>query len=1075
MRSLGRFLSLITLTAWIGHLGAQGLGTAGISGTLADESGAALASANVEAVNTATAVSRSTVTDSQGHYSFADLPIGSYDIRASSPNLENVVRSGVTLTVGSDLIVDFVLKVRKTQDSVVVRAEVSRVETQSAAISSLVSEEQVHSLPLNGRNFEQLISLAPGVSAVPASLAQFTNTTPTNPIYGNQDNYSVSGSRPVGAAFLLDSTDISDFYNHATGSDVSGSSLGVDAIAEFQVLTNTYSAQFGGTGAAINIVSRSGTNQWHGSVYEFLRNNDLDSRGYFDVAPDGKPASAPPYRRNQFGGSSGGPLRKDRLFYFINYEGLRSSLGQTQIAYVPEPYVLRGQLCTINPQNASPGSTTCPSGDLTQVVPSVSPIQAAILGLYPKPSRSAPDLGSYSPYPESASLLTDENYFFGRVDYSISSTDSIFARYVAYRVNQTNPFAGSAIPLWPEVEVTRNQYLTVQEHHVLAPSAINLVRASWVTTHSDGHTTADLPALALFPDPQRQNMDVTPGGGLSTVGPNGTGPFLVAQDKATIGDDLLWSWGAHRITAGFSVSRVQSALGDGDYQGGSFTFFQLSHFLLGSADLYYGSPPPTSDYDLTRGFRQIDFFPYVEDDWKIARKLTLNLGLRWDFATNAVGSGTPLEAILNPATDTGYTRTQHVLASNPNWENLDPRIGLAYDPFPDHKTSIRAGFGIFHEQVEARTYALGYDTAPPSPFVLDGSGGIPFPMIPAQPFDQFNGLSYGRTNHAPYVMQYNLTLQREVFANTVISLGYIGSHGVHLFSLVSENLPLPCSAVSSPLPSWCPALPSGPPGSLGNPFTGILSNPSFGYLEDDAPTSTSRYNSLQVSLSRQLGHGLQAQASYTWSKCIDDGSASTANEGSYGVVDPYDQALDRGACAFNRNQSAVANVVYSLPFQRNRLVSGWQFSGIWTASSGLPVNVVDGYDASLASEAPARPNYSGATGCHPYEILNQPIAGPAIQYFNPACYSVQSIGTEGNVPRDSLYGPGLINLDFAVTKRTRITEKLSAELRSEFFNILNRSNFGQPNPNIFIGPTAGQITSLATSPRQIQFAVRLLF
>jgi hypothetical protein len=915
------------------------------------------------------------------------------------------------------------------------------------------------------------------VSQVPAALAEATTSTPSNPIYGNQNNYSISGSRPVGTAFLLDNTDISDFFNHATGSDISGSSLGVDAIAEFQVLTNTYSAQFGGDGSVVNIASKSGTNQFHGTAYEFLRNNDLDSRGYFDIDPNGKPAPPPPYRRNQFGGNLGGPLRKDRFFFFANYEGLRSSLGQTEISYVPEPYALKGQICSINPQTTLPGATTCPAAGLTQVVPTVPATQAAILSLYPSPSPVAPDLGGYAPFPESARLITNENYFLGRMDYLLSSRDSLFARYVVDRVNQANPFAGSPIPLWPDLEITRNQYATLEERHMFSPTAVNLLHASFVRTYSDGQTTNKVPALNLFPSPGRENTAVTPGGGLSGLGPNGSEPFLVSQNKTSIGDDFLWTWGAHRLTAGASVTQVQSSISDANFSGGNFEFFSLSHFFVGAADLYDGSAPSGPNFDILRGYRQIDFSPYIQDDWKVAHKLTLNLGLRWDFATNAVGVGVPLEAVVNPLTDRGYTLTHHAFAQNPNWRNFDPRIGLAYDPFADHKTSIRAGFGIFHEQVEARTYGLGYDSAPPSGFILDlpPAGGIPFPAIPVLPYDEFLGISYERTTHAPYVIQYNLTLQREMFAHTVLSLSYAGSHGVHLFSISNENLPVPCSADPGPLPSWCPAKPFGTPGLPGNPFTGLVANPNFGTLDNAAPTSTSTYNSLQAALNRQFGAGFQAQASLTWSRCMDIGSATAPTEGSYGVVDPYYQALDRGPCAFNRNLNLAVNALYSLPFHRNRLVSGWRLATLITASSGLPVNIVDGFDESLGGNEPARPSYSGAAGCHPYEILNQPIAGPAIQYFNPACYTLSALGTEGNVGRDSIYGPGLFNVDFSILKRTKITEKLDSEFRAEIFNLFDRANFRQPNAAVFTGPTAGQITTLATPPRQIQFALRLSF
>ena len=904
---------LFGLVVTVDRLQAQGVSTARLSGTVRDESGAVLSGAAVQATSLETDSSRSTVTDSQGRFALADLPIGSYDVQASSPKMDSVVHPAIVLTVGANLVVDFTLKVGKARESVNVIAQVSRVETQTGAVSSLVTSEQLHGLPLNGRNFEQLIALAPGVSFVPAAIAQGTTGASSNPFYGNQNNYSVSGSRPIGTAFLLDNTDISDFYNHATGSGVSGTSLGVDAIAEFQILTNTYGAQFGGTGAAVNIVSRSGTNKFHRSVYDFFRNNALDSRGYFDVDADGNPAPAPLYHRNQFGGTLGGPILKDRLFFFANYEGLRSSLGQTEIGYVPEPYVLNGQVCSVNPQTKSPGATMCPANDLVQVVPTVPSTQAAILSLYPEPSHTAPDLGGYTPFPESASVVTNENYLLGRMDYSISSRDILFGRYVMDRVNQTNPFAGSQIPLWPDLETTRNQYFTLEERHIFGPSAVNLVRTSFVRTDSNGRTTSEASALDLFPSPGRQNTAVAPGGP-SQVGANGTDPFLVLQNKVSIGDDFLWTSGTHQLTAGASVTRIQSSFVDGSFEGGNFTFFTLTDFLLGSASYYYGASQPSPNFNNERGFRQVEFFPYIQDDWKVLRTLTVNLGIRWGFATNAIGSGTPLEAVVNPLTDSGFTVTRHALAQNPNGTNFDPRIGLAYDPFADHKTSIRAGFGIFHEPVEVRTFALGYDNAPPSGFILDiaPTGGVAFPKIPNVPLDQAFGVSYRRTTHAPYVMQYNLTLQREIYGHIIASLGYVGSHGVHLFALINENLPIPCSAVTGSLPPQCPAAPSGIPGLAGNPFTGALTNPDFGLLLDAVPMSTSQYNALQTSLNRQFGSGFQLQVSYSWSRCVDLVSATNAEEGSFGVADAYYPALDRGTCAFNRSQNLVGNALYPL-------------------------------------------------------------------------------------------------------------------------------------------------------------------
>ncbi|MGA9631079.1 MAG: TonB-dependent receptor [Candidatus Acidiferrales bacterium] len=1104
--------ALLLLAVSAEDVHAQGVATANLTGTITDSSGAALVGAKVVATNEGTGISESAAADAAGRYKIPDLLIGTYDVQATLSGFQTVIHKGIVLAVGANPVVDFSLPVGQISQTVNVEGNVSQVQTQTAAVSTLVSPEQLQNLPLNGRNFEQLISLAPGVSVVP----QVTSGLLTSGWYGNENNYSVSGSRPVGEAFLLDNTDVSDFFNHGTGSAVAGTSLGVDAIAEFQILTNTYSAQFGGTGAAVNEVSKGGTNDYHGEAYEFLRNNDLDARNYFDYVEDPstatlQPGAAPAFRRNQFGGNLGGPVKKDKLFFFVNYEGFRQALGSTGIAGVPEPYVLNGQLPCSVLSGPAPGVpfTGCPASTSGAPGSGGNPIVTAgftsntaianqlkaILGLYPQPVAGAEDLGGYAQDPIVSGENTSENYFLGRVDYNLSSTDSFFGRYLMDRVNQENPTAGSVIPLWGDLEITRNQYFTMEEKHIFSSNILNLARFSYVRTHSGAVTTGETPPLDLFPGSGRQDADVGPGGGLSGVGASGLDPFRAIQNKTTVGDDVIWSHGAHSIKFGASLERVQTNIYQPFVYGGDFAFASLQSYMQGQAIGYLGSAPPTPDFKIQRYFRQNDFFPYIQDDWKLSPKLTLNLGLRWDFATNAVGAGgVPLEAIPNPLTDTGFILTHHVFATNPNWANLDPRLGIAYDPFADHKTSIRAGFGIFHEQTEARTYGVNYLLSPPSGAVLDfPPTPIPFPTIPNVPFSQFLGVSYKGTNHAPYVIQYNLNVQREIFSHTVLSVGFVGSQGVHLFSIHDENLPVPCSDHPAVLPAGvtCPATTSGIPGLAGNPFTGLLTNPNFGSLNDATPTSHSSYNSLQVAANRQFTHNFQAQVSYTWSKCLDDGSVTSAGEqGAYGVVDPYDQALDRGPCTFNRTQNLVINGLYSLPFTGNRLVSGWQLSEILSASTGLPVNVMDGFDQADTEgiEGP-RPNYAtGVPGCSPYQILNkvsQPAGSlPVVQYFNTACYTVEAQGTEGNLGRDSIYGPRLLNLDFSIIKRTKITEKLNTEFRAEFFNIINHTNFAQPTPGLYLGdfggfvipsPTAGQITALDSNPRQIQFAVKLLF
>ncbi len=408
----------------IGAGGLMAQVTATISGTVMDSSGAVVSGANVEVRNEGTGISQTTSTDPQGRYRVPELPIGDYDVHASAAGFQNVVRAGITLTVGAQIVVDFTLPIGQAQQTLTVEGQVSAVETNSTAVGNLIEPTQMRELPLNGRNFESLLDLAPGVTPVPATTGVF------GAFYGTQENYSVSGSRPEGQLFLLDDTNTADFFNHGTGSGALGTSLGIEGIAEFQTLTNTYSAQFGGNGAVVNAVTKSGSNAFHGSAYEFLRNSALDARNFFDTSnPGGGP---PEFRRNQFGGSLGGPIKKDKMFFFVNYEGLRQSQGVSEIATVPDANAHNGIL---------------PTGSV-----GVSPAVASTLALFPFPTRevltaTGQPTGT-GQLTEVASQIGHENYILGRFDYNITDKDSLFVRYVSDRANYMNPFGGSPIPLW---------------------------------------------------------------------------------------------------------------------------------------------------------------------------------------------------------------------------------------------------------------------------------------------------------------------------------------------------------------------------------------------------------------------------------------------------------------------------------------------------------------------------------------------------------------------------------------------------------------------------------------------------
>ena len=1099
---LGVFLLLVV---GVNRLAAQ-VETATISGTATDSSGAALVSAAVEARNVGTNVTQSSITDAAGRYRIPDLPIGNYDVQASLAGFQTVVHKSITLTVGANLVVDFSLPVGQVSQTVSVEGEVSRVETQTAAVSSLVTSEQMSQLPLNGRNFEQLLSLAPGVLTVKQAFVTGGAGGISSGFYGPSDTYSVAGSRPVGQVFLLDNQDLQGYWEKGAGASITGNSLGVDAIQEFQLLTNTYSAQFGGTGAAMNAVSKSGTNDFHGSAYEYLRNSELDARNFFDGT------KIPAFRRNQFGGDVGGPVKKDKAFFFVNYEGLRSALGITGNQFVPDALSRTGMV----PCNTVAGQTpaTCASGQ--RITVPVNPNITPYLNVYPAPLPGAPEqivaAGPFTGYPSGNALFpiianqpTSENYILGRMDYTLGSKDSLFGRYISDTAYLLLPAPFSNLANWPAAFHGGDQFFTVEEKHIVSATSINEIRFSFSRTNerSDQNfltnpATDPLQFYLGAPDytpGDREDGNLIVAGGTSNVGPGPTARWHLIQNKFTGGDDYFWSHGAHSLKIGLSVTRVQNNIAVGR-EGGIFVFGSLPGFLAASPVQFQGEVNPHPGFTRTRYSREIQVFPYIQDDWKIRPNLTLNIGLRYDFETNPICVTEPCNAILNPLSSPAFTQVHHVLAANPDTLNFDPRVGLAWDPFSDHKTSIRAGFGMFHEPLAGRTYLNAYSQNPPSQtVVLAGPPAVTLFPHPAAcgppgsacltpPFGTVYGLDY-RSDSAPYEMQYNLTVQRDVGRGMVASLGYVGAQGVHLYAPRNENTPTVVNASGTPVSPACTS-----PSCF---FKGPVPNPAFSGLDNAAPTSHSTYNGLVASLARQISRNLQGQVSYTYSRCIDNGSASSGLEqASAEILDAHNQAFDRGPCLFNVTHALRVNGVYNLPFTGNRLVSGWQLSEILSASTGYPVNITNGLLPQVANTGGItadRPNYSSAPGCHPSQITDTINAQQrTVQWFNPACYTVQPFATLGNVRRDSLIGPGLLDLDFSIIKQTRITEKLNSEFRAEFFNIINHTNLGQPNGAIFSGAggagaaagsfiagNAGLITATSTTSRQIQFALKLIF
>lgn len=1037
----GRVLLVCTLLAVLGSTALFGQAVNGtISGTVTDPSGAAIAGATVTVTNTATQVARTVTTNNDGRYSVPELIVGSYDVRVSAPGFQNSVQTSVPVVVGGERVTNFSMKIGQAQETVTVEAAAAQVDTTSSAVSTLVETKQVEDLPLNGRDYTQLITLAPGVQQM----------TPTAPgFYGTGEDYSISGARPEGQAYLMDNTNVQDFWNHGPGSASLGTTLGMDAIAEMNIQTNTYSAQFGGAGAAINVVTKSGTNDFHGTLFEYLRNSDLDARAFYD------PSQIPELRRNQFGGSLGGPVKKNKLFFFFNYEGYRNNQGLTEVATVP-----------------TAASRVVPPGPESALI-------SQILSYYPLPTYNI--VGDAGFVNEVDTQVGRENFFLGRVDYNISNSDSLFVRYVNDSGYYHDPFSGSPIPLWPETRNTANQYATIEERHIVSPQLLNLARVSLVRTDESANLTNNEPGLYFYPSNLKNGtLAIT---GFSPLGSSIFLPYYFVQNKFGAGDDLYWTLGRHSLRFGVDVQRVQSNLNAPGWLGGEYSFPSLQSFESASPLFFLGPLPDLLDGD--RDFRELDVTPYIQDDWKINNKLTLNIGLRYEFVSNPVTDKQPLYAVTNFLTATDWTHVTNVFRNNPSLKNFDPRFGFAYSPFNDNKTVIRSGFGIFHDPIAPRTYASAYYFDPPFSSDVVIGPTFPYPNFGAAPQpSQSNGVDYN-TDTTPYIMQYNFNIQREIAPATILQVGYVGSKGVHLFYQADRNPPVPVI---------------GPDGhqqfGFLIPFVGpepyTRENPALGYFNSAEDGANSVYNSLQVTVNRRFSHDVQGQVSYTWSHCIDDSSSTYGlEEGGFPVQDPYNMAADRGSCAFDRRHSTIASLLYQVPFHGtfpiHQLFEGWQLTGIATIHSGTPFNVGDGFDQAGTGNIFAydRPNLN--PGCTAGNI----ITGNVNQWFNPGCFSLPPVGELGNFGRDVLTGPFFWNIDFSTIKNTKLSERFTLQFRAEFFNIFNHTNLGLPSfgaPGIFeqgftatgqqaisVNPVAASITSVASNMRQIQFALKLIF
>jgi hypothetical protein len=1057
--------------------------TATLSGTITDSSGSVVPHVKVTIRNTDTNAVRALESDDQGRYNAPDLPVGNYEMEATLTGFQTFIQKGIQLTVGEAVVANVALQVGTAQQTVEVTADVQGVQTTTSDLGSLVDQHQMRDLPLNGRNYNQLILMAPGVSSYSA------------PGVGNQPLFSVAGLRPEGQSILLDGTNVLGWFNQGGGNATAGSSLGIDAIAEFQVLTNTYGAQYGGSGAIINQVTKSGTNSLHGSVYEFLRNSALDARNYFDP-----PGSVPPFRRNQFGGTLGGPLKKDKLFFFANYEGLRQGLANTITAFVPDSNARNGFLpCAI----AGPAYTCNPSTQLA-AVPFSPFVQNSLFPLYP--AANGPEVLSnggpsgVAEYIWSPGLPTNEDFFVGRIDYNFSDSHSFFVRYLFDNAAST---VASTVPGFPTDNSSRNQFITLADRKIFSPTFINVVNFSF-TRNSFTTVPGETPPAALEYLPGRPAGTLS--SALSPLGDSIIIPALYRPNRFTISDGIDWTRGAHAMHFGFEVRRSQLNGELNVFLNGEYIFTSLPALMAGTPVAIIMTPPGQTDS--SREFRETGLTPYFQDDWKVTRRLTLNLGLRYSYMTDPTEVHGEMSLAYPLLTATGFSEVPRAFQHNPSTLNFDPRFGFAWDIFGDQKTSLRGGYGIFHDVISQRVYAQAFFIAPPYNIVSQGGPAVTFPhptgLETASPLPL--GANNWSIDSTPYAEEYNLNIQRELPGDAILTVGYVGSHGLHLLGDRDFNACNPISPGGSVrpivlVPSTC---------SLGRPNNNLSTFPTIfaDYI--------SNYNSLQASVTKRWKRGIDFFASYTYSKALDDASAAYGMDaaGYSGTTEnPLNLRQDYGPASFDLRHNFISNLLYRFPFQGNRWVEGWQLSVIGTAHTGEPYTVQENFDWPQTGDSSAvsrpdeisNPNAPGSVSGNPGCVAPVSVHTPTA-WFNPCAFALQPIGTFGNEGRNSLTGPGFTDFDFALIKDTRvrrISDSFDVQFRAEFFNIFNHANFALPGPTsggttIFTGasctppalgspcsggaqpvgvfsPSSPVITSTLNSSRQIQFGVKLTF
>ena len=1027
-----RVLALLFLIPFAAH--AQLTGS--IEGVVTDPSGQGVPGAAMRVTEINTNSERRIETGENGSYRAARLPPGRYRIDVQATGFEPARTEGLDLTAGLTLRADVPLHIGVARQSVLVTAETSTVDSSSAGWGSSINQRQLDSLPLNGRDVLDLAAQQPGVTT-PAAATQEIDT-------GLGVHVAINGNRPSENAFRLDGIYIDDATGSAPAS-AAGNLLGLDTIAELRLVTSPFSAEYGRTdGGVVTAVSKSGTNEFHGGAWEYLRNSAMDAKNYFDG-----PGKIPALRLNQFGGVLDGPLLHNRLFFLTDYEGIRSATDTTQILTTPDADAREGLL---------------PVNGVLKSVP-IAPAVLPYLALFPLPN--GPDVGDgIGEYIAGQPTSTREDYAVGKVDFIASDRLRFGTRYT---FDDSNSTTGDPFRIWTFGNQSHYNLVQTTAQYVQSPDLIHDFRAAFSEIYNGA---TEVPAastanLAFVPGAQLGAVSVV---GLSDLGGDTESEeprhYNVADGQASYSAEKVI--GASSVSFGSSYDRILLGEDENLDRNGFYQFSSLQSFLDAHPSRLQVMEPGT---DALRHWAYNEFAAFVQDNWRIGRRLSVGLGVRYETAGTPVERNGKVATLPNPLADSSVT-VGGPLWKNPSKLNFAPRASLAWDPFGSGRTVIRLGGGIFYDLLGTRELNLAGMFMPPFFERYTFSRNAPFPDAlqaltgAGNPAPSANVLPYSPSQ--PYVAQYQFFLQRDVGHGIIAEAGYAGSRGIHLVGYINN--------INTTTPEFLPN------GQVYFPAGAPPINPAFSNISIHTTNFDSHYNSLNADARTTLGSRLHVQGKFAWSHSIDDDSVAMHSD-SYNaenVPTVFDYAANRGSSDFDCRLVFAANFVWDIPGMRSRaanaVLGGWSLSGLMQAQSGNPFNPTVGFDnAHLlgSGDSGQRPNYL-------------PISGPIItgnpaDYFNPLAFTLPPSGYLGDLGRNVFTGPGLVMVSLALERDFLRSEKRALRIRGDVFNIANHPNFQIPSGIELFNSTgarlgtAGQITATTTSSRQIQLSARYTF